>query len=948
MSLRVRRVPSVKYKLLTAAVAAFALIAQPMYGAIAGYVAYAVPVITGTNNISEISTYSELKEAFENEDYKYIKLARNVVIEAPTSLLIARDGVRFDGNDSTIKLADDGAGWHGAYALKVWKANDVKINSLKTTGGDAGVLVSSSQVTFTGNTHNNNHEFGGIEVSRSTTPGLPNSTVVMEGALWNAASSEVNGTPAVWVINGEGTFNHDSLYQPLYKATHIKDDQTQYYLKQSNSGTVATNVTTAKTYTSLQAAVDAAVAEDEIRLETDVTLTQAVKVNEEVTIDGNGKTLTTNWTDVYNGNNGALVITHDDVTVKNLKVTGQKLSFLHGINVSGAENVTLRNNTIKNSAAGVNIGYSTVKVDTLTTSGNTWYGVGIDKNSAVEITGTSNHDEAEHVTNDNITNTTLADTNNQYVAVSQVGNKRIYKLGTIAAPVLNNPNITVNSSQSHGVATWSHSGEYVKHYEYREYNNLAAATADTTGTSGSYWTQTPTAKSQNVGVSWTGNKTLYYRVVAIGIDNRRSAPSEIGTVVIDKVAPATPVITHPSGWHMSVTEVKWSTTDTSDVKFDVYTGSHPSNVNTLLESDLTSTTFEYNFTTGPHFVRVVAKDAAGNSTSTGVRGFNVIGEPSIITPEVNQILNKSDGSSFTTNWTPVNGVGGVDYYEVEYSIDRNNDDDFNDTGEKAIRKVTGATSYDQNFSSNFQGDMSVRVRAVYNIAYAGSKNGPWSNAVNYSRDVEAPAAPADIEITKDEIKGIADAGSTIKILREGVEPATVATDSDGNWQYSFNPALTPGTYDFTIFAVDDAGNESTKEERTFVVTPPAVEGETEVPGGSTGEPAVDTDNNKPVETLEPIENFDSFRRPTVGSSTVAFFGGSSSTSSTSEGDDQNDTAILGAQTSKQPAAATPALEATEDGWKIFGLAWYWWLLILAAVAAIWWAIAGYRRRQDEA
>lgn len=79
----------------------------------------------------------------------------------------------------------------------------------------------------------------------------------------------------------------------------------------------------------------------------------------------------------------------------------------------------------------------------------------------------------------------------------------------------------------------------------------------------------------------------------------------------------------------------------------------------------------------------------------------------------------------------------------------------------------------------------------------------------------------------------------------------------------------------------------------------------------------------------------------TGASTQTLFGNDTDTVAT------DTPLVLGAQTSKQPAAATPALEATEDGWKIFGLAWYWWLLILAALAAIWWMIAGLRRRQQD-
>lgn len=56
--------------------------------------------------------------------------------------------------------------------------------------------------------------------------------------------------------------------------------------------------------------------------------------------------------------------------------------------------------------------------------------------------------------------------------------------------------------------------------------------------------------------------------------------------------------------------------------------------------------------------------------------------------------------------------------------------------------------------------------------------------------------------------------------------------------------------------------------------------------------------------------------------------------------------VLGTQ-DNESTDKVAAISPSEQGWKIFGIAWYWWLLILAAIAAIWWAIAGYRRRNSE-
>ena len=59
----------------------------------------------------------------------------------------------------------------------------------------------------------------------------------------------------------------------------------------------------------------------------------------------------------------------------------------------------------------------------------------------------------------------------------------------------------------------------------------------------------------------------------------------------------------------------------------------------------------------------------------------------------------------------------------------------------------------------------------------------------------------------------------------------------------------------------------------------------------------------------------------------------------------DDTAVLGAETSNTPIDDVAALAATSQGWKIFGFMWYWWTLLIAALAAItWWTVAAAKRR----
>jgi len=83
--------------------------------------------------------------------------------------------------------------------------------------------------------------------------------------------------------------------------------------------------------------------------------------------------------------------------------------------------------------------------------------------------------------------------------------------------------------------------------------------------------------------------------------------------------------------------------------------------------------------------------------------------------------------------------------------------------------------------------------------------------------------------------------------------------------------------------------------------------------------------------------------PTRTSTSFASIFDAASTATTNSSDKVGD--VLGTQTTKK-VAKSPAVEATNSGWKIYGLMWYWWVLIVAVLAAA----VGYlavRRRNAE-
>ncbi len=163
----------------------------------------------------------------------------------------------------------------------------------------------------------------------------------------------------------------------------------------------------------------------------------------------------------------------------------------------------------------------------------------------------------------------------------------------------------------------------------------------------------------------------------------------------------------------------------------------------------------------------------------------------------------------------------------------------------------------------------------------------------------------------------------VRVAVGGFDDDAVVTGS--NWTYT-TPVLAVGTYALSAEAIDAAGNTNTIVSQTpLVVAAQAVD----------------------VTTLPQLPTINSTLPATVTTAgqtgnAVGTQGNASIATTPIEQQEE----ILGAQTEKKTAALP--LEATESGWKIFGLAWFWWLLILAALAAAWWFIAAYRKRNAEA
>jgi hypothetical protein len=199
---------------------------------------------------------NDLKAALADPTVGYIELGSNIVTDE--KLVLSRSNVVISGDDKSIVFTGDPSGWQSNYVFQIYNATNVEINSLRVFGGDAGILVNSSQVLLKGDTHVDGFEFGGIEVSRSSNSDMTNSSLTLQGALWNETNSEAFKKPAVWLVDGQGTIDSSELFQTLIPVTYAKPGQTQYYLRSANTGVAAPVITNSPVYVNSAKANDVA------------------------------------------------------------------------------------------------------------------------------------------------------------------------------------------------------------------------------------------------------------------------------------------------------------------------------------------------------------------------------------------------------------------------------------------------------------------------------------------------------------------------------------------------------------------------------------------------------------------------------------------------------------------------------------------------------------------
>ncbi len=358
---------------------------QPAYGLISSQVARAI------GSAVEVRSEAELRSAAANTGVNVISVKASFATTQKVSL--SGRNVTVDGNGHTITLSPR-IGWHGDYVFQAYK-NTVEVKNLALTGGDAAIYANGAVVRLAGSVDVSGNEYGGIEVSRgdgvTTAPAL-----IVGGGASVVNTTEATAKPTVWVDHAStaGATISGGMFT---RATHIGNDQDQYYLNELHANTAVRNTTLDRTYDDLALAIAAAGDGDNLQLVKDVQLSHMLHLTKPVVIDGGGRSIIAEYSFTQNGvDNAVLMITGDNVTVKNVTVTNVATGAKpHGIVAQGVIGTTLSNLTLSNGRAGLIVNGSNVTATDIRTENNSWYGINVDKPGAVlAIAGDNSHNDA--------------------------------------------------------------------------------------------------------------------------------------------------------------------------------------------------------------------------------------------------------------------------------------------------------------------------------------------------------------------------------------------------------------------------------------------------------------------------------------------------------------------------------------------------------------------------
>ncbi len=676
------------------------------------------------------------------------------------------------------------------------------------------------------------------------------------------------------------------------------------------------------TLNNLDSALASLHAGDTLALDSDITISKQVTIKVSATINGNGHTISPNFTKTDNGNNAAIGIQSNNVTINNLVEDGTNGTNLHGINVFASTGVALNDVTANNNdRSGVSINGSTVSVNNITTSGNGWHGINVDKPGAVlTVNGISHQTDTLQIYVDNSSIAQVIDTNNQYASTDNVlqPGDRVYSLKP-AVPA----NLRYESpARACGTVTnvnyakpaWDAVDGAVS-YDYQALYN------------GTVVYSTNYATNQHPGGTFGSgqNGQWAFQVRSVNAAGIKSAWSTSCVVTLDTVTPPAPsnvswktsagkTITSNGATNVYDGSAQWQDATPSDVNHYVYKywnaiPGNPYKVGSEYVTTTTSTSMPgvFNQGAGTHYFCIAAVDAAGNTSSCTTL----------------TVIYDTTAPTITVKAGYVGDQATKTYSNVSFSLY-----DANKVDKYVLNGWTSDFSNNNWSDANFANFKAHLVQGSNTLTlYDAAGN---STAYVFTYDSTAPTVVITSATRQTDgsyvVSGTSTDNSPVTVVVDGLMTLT-ATPVAGAWTAT-TATLVDGAHTVTASSTDAAGNTGTATPApyTFTATTPII-------------PAGNTQGTTGGAT-------------TNGAATAPqFFAAAQQTPDITA----TDQAVLGAQdTSSSDTSADQAVKGASDtkatdsnAGKLFGLAWYWWLIILAVIIALWWIIAAARRRNSD-
>jgi len=996
MVIKKRRIRSFLTSKVVALTAVAALVAQPLYGAVAPQIANAA----SSTVCADLCTYTSIQAAVDAAQPEGTITVgagtynESVNVNKSLTILGAQSGVDARNRTGAGESIVIGGPTYNDAAFRINAAN-VTIDGF-TLGPDAitsgvnliGVDVGSSDGTKIKNSiiHNNQR---GI----SLVNGADNTTIEKNVIANNNANAENNA--GIWgdyvtqiTIQNNNLIGHSNTAINLLGSTGVAIKNNTA----TNNGSLA-----------------------------------AIAYDTDVTIEGNSGTGFTG--------SAVFVALSTNVTIQNNPfgggaATGVSLEYYY----APSTNVEILNNDLSNFGTGVNIAagatQGTVKINNNKFTNNATAGVASDAaNSKTSVDATSNWWGS--IVGPNMTASTKA-TNVVYDPWCTDSSCSTLSNASPVKPVLVSP---ANGAFTNNPAfdnVWK-AVPGATHYQYRTANSIVNSTTlgrviyeDDSATATNYDTTSSTTITRHNN-SGTPDATYYWQARAINGNGVASSWSDVYKVTVDTTKPNPVVVTPTAGQKVSgTTPISVQTNDTNIhyTYIEINQNGAWKNAKTINGAD---STWNFDTTTlpdGNYTIKVDATDYAGNGAET-TRNFT-IGNPPVITnvtPADGSLLHGLVTFGLTTNdanlsytymewnqngiWKDDNTTAGAtsrgstnagnnpklvintaDYADGTYGLKIDSVDRNGNTTEKLLTYTIDNTAPKITVKDGSQftvGSNGTYSKVSFALFDAGKVKGftinngnfrpltpsMWSDANFIGVGENGGVSGANIftledlagntttyRFTLDNQKptvGITDAtnqnGSLVvtgitndnaAVVRVSVNSVTGTATNNGNggWTYTTVAPVTTGSYPISASATDQAGNSSSTATYAYEVAPPAPAQSAE---GGRGE---GTGNSTPNSGSTP--SAPSVATANVLSTPAALVLGTGLTSTVASTDsstsDSTDTqGVLGAQTENDPYDVTSAAvagdsivkDAVKDG---AGFAWYWWVLIVAVAAALAWSI----------